>query len=387
MKKNKKATLPYSGLHPLEDDNMHIISDSAKGVGKFNSSFGDSSGMPSSGGENAAMTESLEENFVDNLPQEVLDYLDFYDMTVFQRPDGTFVVDSWDSVQEFDKLDELLEAIEDDIQSNPFTDAEEEESLYEHLKNLDRQCFDEFCESYDLTYLAEASQQQLTPEDREMLKNAKTAEEASTYLKGVMVKNGTLTEADEGFEDDSDDGVDEDGYPYYVTYYTESPEYESTEGGYYYASRVAELSKGFNSLEEAREYAEELADSYEMEKFTDDHYCISSSYIGDDEDIYVENASERGSRENSKQIDESIKRNKSLTEARHNLYQDPLSIEALLENVRDAYDALFSTFSMIIMDRPKLNGYIYKLEDFDTDVINPFIEDVEELEGICDEIE
>jgi hypothetical protein len=98
-------------------------------------------------------------------------------------------------------------------------------------------------------------------------------------------------------------------YPYYVTYYVESPHYHPEEGGYYVASNSAVASKGFNTREEAVKYAQEYADG--MKKLSDTEYISSSKYIGDNEYVYVESEKDYLSREEGDKQYESLKESKS----------------------------------------------------------------------------
>lgn len=378
MNKKKKYSLPYNGLHPI-DDEMHVISDPANSIGKFNDSFSDCSSMPSSGGE--AMGEALETKFIDKLPDDVADYIVKFDLMTYERPDGVVVVDTWEGDYEFNNLEDFIEYVRYEIEQSQEREESISTSLEEHLTELDRQCFDDYCESYELTTMLEDVHKQLTPQDREMLKNAKTAEEASTYLAGLMVKSGKLNEDDEKLYNDN---VETESFPYYVTYYVESPVYEPAEGGYYYATRAIDFSMGFDSLEEARAYAEELAEEAGMVKISVDHYNLYSRYIGEGEDIFVETADTYGQEEIGKQIYESlrgkssVKKHKILTEAgaRDRMFQDVWSLDALIDDVRDAVDTLYSSFNKIIIDRPDLEGYLIKINDFDREVVTPFLEDI-----------
>lgn len=82
--------------------------------------------------------------------------------------------------------------------------------------------------------------------------------------------------------------LETNNYPFYVTYYTEYPAYEPAEGGYYVATAEATHSKGFDTKEEANDYAQELADENGLEK-VGSYWIKKSKYIGEDEFIYIEN--------------------------------------------------------------------------------------------------
>lgn len=79
-------------------------------------------------------------------------------------------------------------------------------------------------------------------------------------------------------------------FPFYVTYYQEYPIYEPAEGGYYYAGSDAVHSKGFETREEAMEYASELKnESGESgwESYSNG-YMKEGKYIGEGERIVIE---------------------------------------------------------------------------------------------------
>ena len=80
-------------------------------------------------------------------------------------------------------------------------------------------------------------------------------------------------------------------FPFYVTYYQEYPIYEPAEGGYYYAGRDAVHSKGFETREEAMEYASELKNESGEDgwKSYSNGYMKKGKYVGEGEQIVIEN--------------------------------------------------------------------------------------------------
>ena len=101
-------------------------------------------------------------------------------------------------------------------------------------------------------------------------------------------------------------GLEKNEYPFYVTYYVESPHYHPEEGGYYVASVTAASSEGYNTKQEARQAAAELADELGFEKLSPDSYRLYSKYIGDSEYIYVESANDYLGKEKGDQAYESL---------------------------------------------------------------------------------
>lgn len=83
--------------------------------------------------------------------------------------------------------------------------------------------------------------------------------------------------------------IEKDDYPFYVTYYAEYPIYEPAEGGYYYPGRDAVWSEGFNSEEEAREFAKkyvtEDGDNWQEKS---NGYELKGKYIGQDQSVNIE---------------------------------------------------------------------------------------------------
>ena len=79
-------------------------------------------------------------------------------------------------------------------------------------------------------------------------------------------------------------------FPFYVTYYEEHPYYHPEEGGYYVAGRYADYSEGFDSKEEAKQFARELANKEGLSRVNDTYYNKPSKYFGEEEHIWVETA-------------------------------------------------------------------------------------------------
>lgn len=79
-------------------------------------------------------------------------------------------------------------------------------------------------------------------------------------------------------------------FPFYVTYYQEYPIYEPAEGGYYYAGVDAVHSKGFETREEAMEYASELKSESGEDgwKSYSNGYMKKGKYVGEGERIVIE---------------------------------------------------------------------------------------------------
>lgn len=97
-------------------------------------------------------------------------------------------------------------------------------------------------------------------------------------------------------------GIERADKAFYVVHYTEAPAYEPAEGGYYYPTREAASSEGFDTREEAevraREWAEEIRDVDGREMVEIEHgYLFPSKYIGDEEYIMIEPNREYLSRE------------------------------------------------------------------------------------------
>ena len=104
-----------------------------------------------------------------------------------------------------------------------------------------------------------------------------------------------------------DNNLEREKYPFYVTYYEETPYYHPEEGGYYVAGRTATTSRGFDDKDEAIKFAAEMADYYGFEKLDDKHYHAGSKYIGDDDKICVETEKDYLSQEQGDSIYESLK--------------------------------------------------------------------------------
>ena len=116
-------------------------------------------------------------------------------------------------------------------------------------------------------------------------------------------------------------GVERANKAFYVVHYDEQPAYEPAEGGYYYATRDAVSSKGFDTEEEAWAYAEESAkelrdyDGLEMVKI-EHGYLFPSKYIGEEQYIMVEPNKDYLSMKKGKQIYESIEKKELVSKIR-----------------------------------------------------------------------
>lgn len=104
-------------------------------------------------------------------------------------------------------------------------------------------------------------------------------------------------------------------FPFYVTTYAHDAVYEPAEGGYYVDTSETDEVKGFQTVEEAQKYADELAQEYSeytgnrwgsslddvitgrssVKGATD--YHISGKYIGDAVDICIEDGKSLGKKE------------------------------------------------------------------------------------------
>ena len=87
--------------------------------------------------------------------------------------------------------------------------------------------------------------------------------------------------------------IENDDYPFYVTFYAEYPIYEPAEGGYYYAGADAIWSQGFDTKEDAQLYADayvknEKADFNEPWEQYADGYTLRGEYIGEDQRVVIE---------------------------------------------------------------------------------------------------
>ena len=91
------------------------------------------------------------------------------------------------------------------------------------------------------------------------------------------------------FEYEFPHNIEKNDYPFYVTYYAEYPIYEPAEGGYYYPGRDAVWSEGFETEEEAKEFAKDyvLNDDDKWETYYDG-YIIESDYVGENQYLTIE---------------------------------------------------------------------------------------------------
>lgn len=119
------------------------------------------------------------------------------------------------------------------------------------------------------------------------------------------------------FKPDRSNSLEREEYPFYVTYYEETPYYHPEEGGYYVAGRQAIMSKGFDNKEDALKFAKEAADKFGFERIDDTWYHLGSRYIGEDDSVRVETKREYLSREEGDSVYESLAEELS-TEAKRN---------------------------------------------------------------------
>lgn len=119
------------------------------------------------------------------------------------------------------------------------------------------------------------------------------------------------------FKPDRSNSLEREEYPFYVTYYEETPYYHPEEGGYYVAGRQAIMSKGFDNKEDALKFAREAADKFGFERVDDTWYHLGSRYIGEDDSVRVETKKEYLSREEGDSVYESLTEELS-TEAKRN---------------------------------------------------------------------
>lgn len=122
-------------------------------------------------------------------------------------------------------------------------------------------------------------------------------------------------------------GIERANKAFYVVHYTEAPAYEPAEGGYYYPTREAASSEGFDTREQAearaREWAEEIRDIDGREMVEIEHgYLFPSKYIGDEEYIMIEPNREYLSREAGRQIYEDIHHKPELAEFKKALVRE-----------------------------------------------------------------
>ena len=109
------------------------------------------------------------------------------------------------------------------------------------------------------------------------------------------------------YREDSSKKLERKSFPYYVTYYEEVPYYHPEEGGYYHSGMQAMKSVGFESKQEANEYAKELADELELTQKYNNHYSSDSKYIGDNVHVYVEKEKDYLGQEKGDSVYESLK--------------------------------------------------------------------------------
>lgn len=106
-------------------------------------------------------------------------------------------------------------------------------------------------------------------------------------------RNKKLTKLEDVNESLNEDVGESDIY--YVSYYEETPDYHTEEGGYF--SPVCNLvsSEEFTDLDEAKARIAELGQENNMEKISDEFYLDRSKYVGQDRFFIIE--TEEGSEE------------------------------------------------------------------------------------------
>lgn len=141
-------------------------------------------------------------------------------------------------------------------------------------------------------YKSWASRQERTEQKRkDMMDILNDHPEVSDETRDMWIQHANDLYPNQEFEYDFPRNLEKIDYPFYVTYYAEYPIYEPAEGGYYYAGNDAIWSEGFNTEEEAWEYADKYVEQDdewgEWQKFTDG-YKLDGKYIGQNQYVVVE---------------------------------------------------------------------------------------------------
>ena len=138
---------------------------------------------------------------------------------------------------------------------------------------------------------------------RGIKKGSKDYETVKGFLTNIVPKYGKSRKVNSR-------GLEKNKYPFYVTYYIETPYYHPEDGGYYVAGRHASDSEGFDKKEDAIKVAEEVANDLEMRKISNTEYIKDSKYIGDKAYIFVETEKEYLGKEQGDKQYESLKEDK-----------------------------------------------------------------------------
>lgn len=141
-------------------------------------------------------------------------------------------------------------------------------------------------------YKSWASRQERTEQKRkDMMDILNDHEDISDETRDMWTQKVNDLYPNQEFEYDFPRNLEKIDYPFYVTYYAEYPIYEPAEGGYYYAGNDAIWSEGFNTEEEAWEYANKYVEQDDewgdWQKFTDG-YKLDGKYIGQNQYVVVE---------------------------------------------------------------------------------------------------
>lgn len=167
----------------------------------------------------------------------------------------------------------------------------EDELVFESLTEADT-LHQKFKKDIKNQYKSWASRQEKTEQKRkDMMDILNDHEDVSDETRDMWTQKVNDLYPNQEFDYDFPRNLEKIDYPFYVTYYAEYPIYEPAEGGYYYAGNDAIWSEGFNTEEEAWEYADkyiEQDDEWgEWQKFTNG-YKLDGKYIGQNQYVVVE---------------------------------------------------------------------------------------------------
>lgn len=141
-------------------------------------------------------------------------------------------------------------------------------------------------------YKSWANKQERTEQRRkDMMDILNDHEDISDETRDMWTQKVNDLYPNQEFEYDFPRNLEKIDYPFYVTYYAEYPIYEPAEGGYYYAGNDAIWSEGFNTEEDAWEYADkyiEQDDEWGEWQKQDYGYVLKGQYIGQDQYVVVE---------------------------------------------------------------------------------------------------
>jgi rubrerythrin len=166
--------------------------------------------------------------------------------------------------------------------------AEEADDILDESLNED--IHDKFKKDIKNDYKAWASKQEKQEAKRkEFLSMLDEIENVTPEQREKMEKAANDLFPDEEFNYKFPHNIEKEDFPFYVTYYAEYPIYEPAEGGYYYAGQDAIWSEGFNTKEDALDYAKKYTseDSDTWEELTDGFVC-KGKYIGEDQYVRIE---------------------------------------------------------------------------------------------------